>query len=62
MVTKSFTNPGVLGVIKDEHDEVKGLFSKGPVQGVRQRFRPRQKPGQDASGRDNDKLAGSYQA
>jgi hypothetical protein len=26
MVTKPFTNPGVLGVIKDEHDEVKSLF------------------------------------
>jgi hemerythrin superfamily protein len=28
MVTKSFTNPGVLGVIKDEHDEVKNLFKE----------------------------------
>jgi hemerythrin superfamily protein len=27
MVTKPFTNPGVLGVIKEEHEEVKGLFN-----------------------------------
>jgi len=28
MATKSSTNPGVLKVIKEEHDEVKGLFKE----------------------------------